>query len=550
MSTEVDLRELAIERGGGAARVRTRRHLLTRYVLPLLLVGGFLALVAWASRDLVFPPQQVTVAPVISSAAEFRRAGAPLFKAAGWIEPGPTAVRVAALAPGVVENLLVVEDQPIEAGQPVAEMVKDDAQLALDGAQADVSLRQAELSEATAAHTAALTRYKQPVHLEAALGEAEAMLATIDTKLKQLPFEIRRAQADREAMRKDYQGKASAEGVVAGVEIDIAKSKAESAAALVEELQDRQQSLEKEQAALVQRRDALKTRLELLADEIQAKDAAAAQVQAATARLEQARVALAEAQLRLDRMTVRAPIGGRVYRLIADPGARIGSGMTQMQGHDGSTIVTLYRPDMLQVRVDVRFEDLPMISLHQPVEIDNPALASPLTGNVLFISSEADIQKNTLEVKVEIPDPPPVFKPEMLVDVTFLSQETKDEGQGTSDESQEARDDVATRIFVPQQLVQEGEGGSFVWLADRSAKVARKQPVHIGETIAGGLVEVTDGLTISSRLITSNIHELRDGLRIVVTGDDASYGGGSPAPRNENNSQLRRLPTGAEPSAP
>ena len=49
-------------------------------------------------------------------------------------------------------------------------------------------------------------------------------------------------------------------------------------------------------------------------------------------------------------------------------------------------------------------------------------------GTVLFISSEADIQKNTLQVKVAIPDPPDVFKPEMLVDVTFLAPERSDPG--------------------------------------------------------------------------------------------------------------------------
>ncbi len=125
-------------------------------------------------------------------------------------------------------------------------------------------------------------------------------------------------------------------------------------------------------------------------------------------------------------MTIVAPVDGRIFRLIGHPGTRIGSGMTQMAGHDGSTIVTMYRPEMLQVRVDTRFEDIPKVSLQQPVEIDNPALASPLTGRVLFISSEADIQKNTLQVKVEIPNPPAVFKPEMLVDVTFLAPPNAD----------------------------------------------------------------------------------------------------------------------------
>ena len=516
----VDLRELAIDRGGtDGPSLRARRNVFTRYVLPLASIAGFLSLVVWASRDFMFPPKAVKVVPVFSTTAEIRQEGTPLFQAAGWIEPRPTPVRVAALAPGVVEKLLVVEDQPIKAGEPVAELVKDDARLTLDAASADLKLRNAELDETRSVLTAAETRLKQPVHLEAALGEADASLAKIQTQLKSLPFGIRGAVADQQAAQKDYEGKVAAKGVVAGVAIDIAKGKADSATARVEELRDREGSLKKEQTALTGRRDALKTQLKLLADELKERDGALAKVKAATARVEQARVVVAEAQLRLDRMTVVSPIDGRVFRLIAHPGARIGSGMTQMTGHDGSTVVTMYRPTMLQVRVDVRFEDIPKVSLHQPVEIDNPALASPLTGKVLFISSEADIQKNTLQVKVAIPDPPPVFKPEMLVDITFLAPKHPER---TTEPSQELK------LYVLGQLIHQGEGGSFVWLADQSEGTAHKAAVQTGAVGSNGLVEITSGLTVSSRIISSGIEGLQDGDRITITEEGQEPGVKSP----------------------
>lgn len=198
---DVDLRELAIERGGTSQpSMRTRRHVLTRYVLPLILILGFLSLILWASRDLIFPPTEVMVVPVFSTTAEVRQEGTPLFQAAGWIEPRPTPVRVAALAPGVVEKLLVVEDQLVKAGDPIAVLVKDDAKLVYHRALADLELRQAELDEAHAAYIAAETRFEQPVHLESALGEAAASLAKIETVWKNLPFETRRAEADYEAI--------------------------------------------------------------------------------------------------------------------------------------------------------------------------------------------------------------------------------------------------------------------------------------------------------------------------------------------------------------
>ena len=153
--TDVDLQQLVIDRGDTARpSLHTGRHLLTRYVLPAALFAGFLTLLGWASRDIVFPPRLVTVVPVFATHAEVRREGTPLFKAAGWVEPRPTPVRVAALAPGFVAQLLVVEDQPVQAGQPIAELVKDDAQLAHDRAQTVFNLREAELDEAQAAWVA------------------------------------------------------------------------------------------------------------------------------------------------------------------------------------------------------------------------------------------------------------------------------------------------------------------------------------------------------------------------------------------------------------
>jgi HlyD family secretion protein len=523
MPNDVDLQQLAIDRSSGPSaldsRLSQRRHVLTRYVFPLILVLGFLSLVAWASRDLMFPPRPVMVMPVYSTTAEVRQEGTPLFKAAGWIEPRPTPIRVAALAPGVVEKLLVVEDQLLKAGDPVAELVRDDARLTLERATADRNLREAELDEAKAQFKTAATRLAQPVHLTAPLRAADASLAKIQTAQKNLPFEVRRAAAELDAAQKDYDGKLAAKGVVAGVEIDIAKSKRDAAEAFVEELRDRDGSLKLEQTALTGRRDAVKTQLKMLADEIGAKEQADAKVKAATARVNQARVSVEEAKLQLNRMTVVAPVDGRVFRLVAHPGARIGSGMTQMAGHDGSTVVTMYQPEKLQVRVDVRFEDILKVSAekHQLVEIDSPALSSPLTGEVLFVSSEADIQKNTLQVKVAIPDPPSVFKPEMLVDVTFLAPKR---GKQKTEPSQELK------IYAPLSLLQGDGAGAFFWVADQSAGVARKRRVakETGHVLANELVEIKSGLTESTRLITSGLEGLRDGDRIRVTGEDPSFG--------------------------
>ncbi len=513
MNNDVDLSQLAVDRGDrsdGRSSAAPRGHPWSRYVFPGAVILGVLALIGWAARERLSLARRVTVIPVFATQAEIAREGTPLFKAAGWIEPRPTPVRVAALAPGVVDRLLVVEDQPVKAGEPIAELVNDDARLACERAEADFTLREAQQRAARATLAAAQIRFDQPVHLEAGLAEAEAELAAAETQLANLPFETRRAEASLTYAKSNYEAKSSAGKAVTGRALEEARSQYESARALVEELNGRVASLEKQKDALARRRDALQKQLELRADERRAKEEAEADLEATAARVEQARVALAEAQLQLDRMTVRSTVDGRVLHLIASPGSRLMIGSGQVGSHDGSTVVTLYRPEALQLRVDVRFEDLPSVRLGQSVSIESPAATSPMTGEVLSLGSEADIQKNTLEVKVAIHSPPDVLKPAMLVDVTFLAPKSR---QADSTPSKRLR------LFIPERVVLGAGDERFVWAADQSAGVARRTPVELGAAGPHGLVEVTRGLNVASRVIASGHEDLRDGQRIRITGE-------------------------------
>ena len=514
MSAEVDIKQLAIVRDKPAPTKRLARpHIFSRYVIPGALVAGVVALMVWALHDSVWPPRPVSVVPVFATRSIAESEGTPLFQAAGWIEPRPTPIRVAALAPGVVERLLVVEDQPVKAGDPIAELVKQDAKYNCDHAVADLKLREAELAAAQADLDAATTRLEHPVHLQAALSEAEAALAQVATEIKNLPFETRRAQAQLEFATANFEGKRSSEGTISARSIQQAKTDRESAEALVAELQGRADSLKQQQSALAQRRDALATQLKLLASEKQAHQEYKAKFTAAVAQLDHARIALNEAKLRLERMTIRAPIDGRVYQLVANPGTTLTGGMSPIGGADGSTVVTLYRPDMLQARVDVRFEDLPKVTLGQTVTINNPALPHPVSGKVLFISSKANIQKNTLEVKVALDKPVPVFKPEMLVNVTHLAPKPAEAVAETA---------APMRLYVPQQLVLHDGTGAFLWTADQSAGIAHKTTIATAGVNAEGLVEVTQGLTIASRIISRGHESLKDGTRIRITDEDSN----------------------------
>ncbi len=510
--SDIDLTQLAIDRGApdsSSGPGPMRRRWMSRYLLPGLIVLGFVGLAGWMAWDLVFPPREVTVVPVMVNRAVATTRGQPVFQASGWIEPRPTPIRVAALTPGVIRRLLVVENQEVQAGETVAELVDEDARLALKGAEASLSQRKAEEEVARAALAAAEVKLAKPVHLEAPLRAAEAQLAKVSTQLEALPFQLRQADADVAVAKADHSGKVASRGVVAEIEIERALAVYRSAVASQEQVAKQVETLRVEHEALTRQVAALRVRLELLVDETEARDQADGRLRVATARVAAAGVAVSEARLKLSRMNVAAMTDGRVYQLVGAPGARIGDGMTQMQGHDGSTVVTLYRPEMLQARVDVRFSDLPQVAVGQPVSINNPALATSLTGEVHIISAEADIQKNTLEIKVSIDEPSAVIKPDMLVDITFLAS-------GEAPPSAQAQD----RYFVPRALVQTGDGGTHVWLADRRLGRARRVSVTLGVGAPGGLVEIEGGITIGSRIIAGGREGLRDGDRIRVTGEE------------------------------
>jgi multidrug efflux pump subunit AcrA (membrane-fusion protein) len=176
----------------------------------------------------------------------------------------------------------------------------------------------------------------------------------------------------------------------------------------------------------------------------------------------------------------------------------------------------LYDPQQLQIRADVRLEDVPQVQVGQPVQISTAAAKQPLAGRVLATTSQADIQKNTLSVKVSIDDPPVVIKPEMLAQITFLAPETpglKREGE---------QDPM--RMLVPRELVETAEGGSTIWVADSANGVARRRAIQLGRAGTGQLVEVTQGLTALDKLIVGGREGLEDGDRIRVTGEDRALG--------------------------
>lgn len=516
-TAKLDLSQLALDRspGGASALGKSRpRKWLTRYALPAAILIGFLGLLVAAAGTGLWPKREVQVLPVIVKRGDVQSAGRPLFQAAGWIEPRPTSIKVPALVPGVIEQLLVVEGQAVEKDQPIARLISIDAQIAAKQATAALANAKGELQRAMAVQRAAKRRFEKPVHLQVQLADANSLLAKTQTELARLPFQIESAIAAVNFFRQSVEGKRVAGQAVASIVLQKAESELAVAEAHLRELRDREPNLQNEVDALTGKVEAMQVQLEMLIDETRQLEEANARVDSARAAHDDAELRLQLANLAVDRNTVYAPIAGRILRLVASPGMRV-MGLEANAGQDSSTVVEMYEPARLQVRADVRLEDVPLVRIGQAVEIETASAEKLIRGRVLQTNSSANIQKNTLEVKVELIEPPDAVRPEMLVTATFLAPEM---ATSTANEVTQSE-----RIFVPKQLLQRDESGPFVWVVDAEQR-AQRRLIETGKAMDGGLVEVTTGLAVTDKLISTNTDGLKPKMLVQISGEDRSIG--------------------------
>jgi RND family efflux transporter MFP subunit len=238
---------------------------------------------------------------------------------------------------------------------------------------------------------------------------------------------------------------------------------------------------------------------------------AVAEAQAAVQRAEAAVASASadrdDAALRFERMEVRSPAGGIAMTRLVEPGSKL---MLNMDAPRSAQVVRLYDPEKLQVRVDVPLVDAAKVGVGQPAEVVVDVLPDRMfRGCVTRVVHEADVQKNTLQVKVAIEDPSPEIKPEMLARARFLAKPDPDE--------LETKDRAIQQLFVPREAVVERDGRSFVWLADQVDNVARLREVRPGRAMVDDWISVVEGVQPGDRVIIEGPTDLADGQRIRIS---------------------------------
>jgi HlyD family secretion protein len=187
----------------------------------------------------------------------------------------------------------------------------------------------------------------------------------------------------------------------------------------------------------------------------------------------------------------------------AEPGAKLVMAMDDVHS---AHAVRLYDPRRLQVRVDVPLADAAKVGVGQRAKIVVGVLPDrTFDGEVTRIVNEADIQKNTIQVKVAVVDPATDLKPEMLARVRFLPADSAPHGG-------------ADAVFAPRGLIQQTGAGHAVWIVDGGRGVASLRAVELGDTRRGDWIAVKSGLAPGDLLI-ADPSRVRDGSKVRVTGE-------------------------------
>ena len=226
-----------------------------------------------------------------------------------------------------------------------------------------------------------------------------------------------------------------------------------------------------------------------------------------------AQARLDEAQLRIDRLTITAPITGAVQKRLKLPGDKVMLGADEAHS---AHVLHLYDPAKLQVRVDVPLADASHMFVGQTCEVIVEVLPDHVfQGVVDRITYEADLQKNTLQTKVRVIDPSPLLRPEMLTRVKFLP---RGGGDQTAPELGE------TAVLVPSGAIDNGR----VW-------VVRNRRGDVGKAFAQSVEVIEDtgtwarvrGELRAGDLLAINAADLSEGARVRIASEPTTNEGGA-----------------------
>lgn len=419
-----------------------------------LMTGGFLSS---TEVEVVSAVAQLAKTESPTTQPETLGKGELLFQASGWIEPDPFPLRVTSLYSGVVKEVHILEGEKVSKDQVIVTMVEEDAQLELKKAEAELDQAKAEEGALAAEIALAEARKESAV---SRLGKEQAVLEDTDDTLRRL--------------------ETLPAGAISQQELIQARLRSKSQRSI---LQAAKTEISEQEANIRKLEEKLK-------------------VQHATTAF--FAVSLDMASLALERTRVRSPADGVVLRLLASPGLRM---MLHMDKPDSSTAAILYEEGKLQARIDVPLADAAQIYLGQAVSVNSSLLPNEsFEGTVTRILGEADLQRNTLQVKVSLREPDPRLRPEMLCRAKFFGRPKKIKGK---------ENQGSLQVFIPKKLRSLNDTAEqTLWVLSADGTSADVRNVRFGKEEKEGFVIVRSGLRPGDRILVNPPEGLKPGDRV------------------------------------
>jgi HlyD family secretion protein len=234
---------------------------------------------------------------------------------------------------------------------------------------------------------------------------------------------------------------------------------------------------------------------------------ARARHRAATEAVAQAKGELAAARSRLareapspdalpSRVSIRAPAEGRILRV-----HRESAGVVQA----GTPLFTVGTLDSLEVRVDLLSADAVRVTQGTPVEMVRWGGDRTLRGRVRLVEPRGRTEVSALGVEEQ--------RVEVVANVELPAAVQGRLGTGYRVVARFILWDGADVLQVPQSALFRHDGGWAVF-AVRDGR-AQRQPVTVGRR-SGLRVQITEGVTAGTRLVTHPGEALTDGMRVEV----------------------------------
>lgn len=390
---------------------------MRRFLIAIGILAGLTAAGWYAYQQVWLPRQETATAPDYEIAAVGRGTIESTVSATGSIEPAAQ-LDLTFRTPGYVQTLLVVEGQPVEAGQLLAELDTTDLTLALAQAKATLEINQAQLdkllappgeSDLAAAQAAVEVAQSGIAAADAAVTSAQAAYRDLIAgpsaeerevnlaQVRQAEAELRRAQQAYNQV-KDYPNIGTLPESAALEQATLALEIARTQAALTEEsptqaeitaalnqIAQAESTLRQAQSNLITARDNVQT----LLDGADPDD-----IRVAEAQVEQAQIGLLQARSNVEHARLIAPFPAVVSAINITEGEQAPTGLPAVQLTD----LSRFHMDVFVDEIDIR-----QLAVNQPVSIRVDALPdTPLSGIVTNIAPTASDVNGVIAYQVTV----------------------------------------------------------------------------------------------------------------------------------------------------